>query len=348
MVEPVPTVRLGTRADDVMLAELGARTFAQTYEATNSPDDVAAFLAATYSCSLQARELDDPALVFLIVELDGTPVAYSLLRRGPAPAVVPGDDPIEIVRIYADAAWIGKGVGSALMAACLRRAASQSCDTIWLGVWEQNVAAVRFYERWAFRVVGDKEFVLGGDVQRDIVMCRAVSDPAPLVVRTEAAWLTKDDVTEIVRLRSRAADYFDEVGDGPPSSESFQADLDDLPQGFTRHDEMIYRAYGEGRLAGYAEVLRGYAQPDQWMIGIVLVESRRRGRGIGKAIVAAIVADARAAGTRSLAAGVIAARTRSMAFWRREGFTTEALRRPIVVSGMQTEVVRLVRRLDEV
>jgi GNAT superfamily N-acetyltransferase len=168
-------------------------------------------------------------------------------------------------------------------------------------------------------------------------------DVALRVTRTEVVALSDVDLAEINDLRARALDFFIEVGDRPPTPESFQADLDDLPEGFTRRDEVIYRAYLGTLAVGYAEVLRGFAHPEQWIIGIALVDTALRGHGIGRALVAAIAEDARAAGIASLAAGVIALRERSLAFWAREGFTTEVRRRPIVVGGVETEVVRLER-----
>ncbi len=183
------------------------------------------------------------------------------------------------------------------------------------------------------------------DRDRQIGAYDASPRPAVRVTRTEVLALGEADLAEIHDVRTRASDFFREVGDPPPTPASFRADLDDLPDGFTRADETIYRAYDDGRPVGYAEVLRGFAAPDQWMIGIVLVDAEQRGRGMGKAIVAAIAADAAQAGAGSLAAGVIVARERSLSFWRREGFTEEARRRPIVVGGVETEVVRLERPL---
>ncbi len=136
-----------------------------------------------------------------------------------------------------------------------------------------------------------------------------------------------------------------EVGDLPPTPESFQTDLDDLPKGYSRADEVIYRARRADRLVGYAEVLRGYAHEHQWIVGILLVDPALRGTGIGHAVVEAIATDAREAGADSLCAGVIVERARSLAFWRREGFTSEVRRRPLVVAGRETQVVRLERKL---
>jgi len=167
----------------------------------------------------------------------------------------------------------------------------------------------------------------------------------PCITRTESLELTAEDLAEIQGLRLRAADFFVEVGDEPPTIESLESDLADLPDGSTRADEVIYRGYADGVLVGYAEVLRGWPAEDSWVIGILLVDSALRGSGFGHEIAEAVAHDAKAAGVRSLLVGVISSRTRSLAFWKREGFTTEALRRPLTIGTTEHEVVRLERGL---
>jgi len=78
----------------------------------------------------------------------------------------------EIQRIYADRAWHGRGVGETLMRACIDQAREWQCDVIWLGVWERNPRAIAFYEKTGFQRVGRQMFVLGRDVQFDLVMSR--------------------------------------------------------------------------------------------------------------------------------------------------------------------------------
>ena len=41
---------------------------------------------------------------------------------------------------------------------------------IWLGVWEHNVSAIRFYERNQFQLFGKHSFILGSDEQTDLLM----------------------------------------------------------------------------------------------------------------------------------------------------------------------------------
>lgn len=135
---------------------------------------MAAYLDSAFSPEKQAAEIADPASVFLIAEIEGQMVGYARLLEGPVPDFIQARYAVELVRIYADQAWIGQGVGSVLMQACLEEAARKSCDVIWLGVWERNERALAFYRRWGFRQVGTQPFQLGADLQTDIVMSRPV------------------------------------------------------------------------------------------------------------------------------------------------------------------------------
>lgn len=167
-------VRSATLSDAELLADLGARTFYDAFAAENTEADMSAYLAGAFSADIQAAELADPETAFLIATSDEGPVGYARLRTGMAPACVAGDSPVEIVRFYSDTRWIGRGVGSALMGACLSRAESLGCDVVWLDVWERNPRAIAFYERCGFAVVGEQDFVLGDDVQHDLLMARGL------------------------------------------------------------------------------------------------------------------------------------------------------------------------------
>ena len=41
---------------------------------------------------------------------------------------------------------------------------------VWLGVWEHNYNAIRFYERIGFERCGSHDFMLGNDKQTDILL----------------------------------------------------------------------------------------------------------------------------------------------------------------------------------
>lgn len=174
MITKPITIRLATPADNGLLAELGERTFANTFGPDNTPEDMAAYLAASFTPQRLSQKLANPNTFFLIAEMDSGVVGYAELELGPPPVAIQSQRPIQIDRIYADIPWIGKGVGSALMQACLQLARAQNCDAVWLSVWERNPHAVAFYRRWGFEVAGDLTFKLGSDLQHDFLMVRNV------------------------------------------------------------------------------------------------------------------------------------------------------------------------------
>lgn len=167
-------IRTATTTDNVLLAELGARTFADSFSTENTSENMAAYLAGAFSPEKQADEVADPGTIFLIATMDDKTVGYARLKRGAAPACVKASQPIEIIRFYSIKEMIGHGVGAALMAACLAESQRMNCDVVWLDVWEKNPRAISFYTKWGFEKVGEQEFILGEDVQHDWLMARSL------------------------------------------------------------------------------------------------------------------------------------------------------------------------------
>jgi diamine N-acetyltransferase len=163
-------IRTATPADAALLAELGARTFQDTFAADNQPEDMAAYLASHYSPALQAREIEDPQRFYLLAEAAGVPAGFALIQETQPEPGVPGRRPLHVERLYVDSPYQGAGVGAALMRRCLEEARARGHDVLWLGVWERNFRARAFYARWGFTEVGETMFVLGSDTQRDLVL----------------------------------------------------------------------------------------------------------------------------------------------------------------------------------
>jgi ribosomal protein S18 acetylase RimI-like enzyme len=117
-----------------------------------------------------AGELADPDTEILIASHEGALVAYAQIHRGAAPAAVAGDAPIELMRFYVLAAWHGRGLAQALMARVVERSMELGAQTLWLGVWEHNARAISFYTKYGFVEAGEQPFLLGTDLQRDLIL----------------------------------------------------------------------------------------------------------------------------------------------------------------------------------
>lgn len=167
-----PSIRFADRSDAVLLAELALKTFHDAFHEhpKNAPEDMEAYMSTAFSVSRLEEELSDPHAVFLIAEVDGRPAGYAKLLFGYFEEPVKADRPAELCRLYSATEFIGKGIGRLLMLECLKIARERGCDVMWLGVWEYNPRAQRFYEKHGFRVVGEHIFQLGTDPQTDLLM----------------------------------------------------------------------------------------------------------------------------------------------------------------------------------
>ena len=174
MQDSTLNIRRARIEDANLLTELGAQTFAETFTEDNTPEDMTAYMVASFNIEQLTAELTDPLSIFFIAEVDGHAAGYAKIHSGEALDGVEGQKPIELVRLYVSRKWLGRGVGQALMQRCLNEAREMGFQTIWLGVWERNSRALAFYRKWNFREVGEHIFQLGSDPQRDILMQRAI------------------------------------------------------------------------------------------------------------------------------------------------------------------------------
>lgn len=160
------------------LADLGRQTFTETFGAANTPADMAAYLDETYAPALQLAQLQDPNCTYLLAEMQGQAVGYAQLWLGSLlglPASRAGIKQLEIKQLYVAEDWIGTGLGKALMGRALDIAQAGSCTAVVLGVWEHNQRALAFYQRFGFKKIGEHEFKLGQDVQRDLLLRKGLA-----------------------------------------------------------------------------------------------------------------------------------------------------------------------------
>jgi ribosomal protein S18 acetylase RimI-like enzyme len=170
------TLRPAASHDAEALAELAARLFRDTFGRQNTPEDMALYLAESFSGELQADEIVDP-LMHTVIACDerGAMIGYAQLREQPPDIPLDAEKPIELARIYVDGGWLGRGVAGALVDALDAEARRREGDVLWLGVWERNPRAIAFYRKCGFAQIGQQNFVVGTDVQRDLVMTRPLA-----------------------------------------------------------------------------------------------------------------------------------------------------------------------------
>jgi ribosomal protein S18 acetylase RimI-like enzyme len=166
------SIRDATADDAAALSAFAERSFRETFTESNTASDMDAYCASAFSAQIQARELEDAGIVTLVVENGDGLIGYAQLVANKRHDAVVAERPIELKRFYVDKAFHGTLLASALMRASAARAQAAGADVVWLGVWERNPRAIRFYQKNGFREVGEHVFTVGADPQRDLVMSR--------------------------------------------------------------------------------------------------------------------------------------------------------------------------------
>ena len=122
MISKKLKIRRAAINDARLIANLGARTFETAFGAENRHEDMEQYLSSNFTETYIGTQLSDPSTVFLIAYENGSAVGYVMLRAGQKPVSVDGPKPLELVRIYLEEEFIGKGYGSGLMNSCLEEA----------------------------------------------------------------------------------------------------------------------------------------------------------------------------------------------------------------------------------
>ena len=163
------TIKTADINDAGLLTELGITIFRATFEADNRPEDMDKYVADEMNAGKISAELRDINNRFFIAWLGETAVGYAKIRPGRTPGLGNGK-PMEIERLYVLHEYHGQKVGALLMNHCLVATRQAGCDIVWLGVWEHNIKARNFYDKWGFKLFGSHTFWLGNDPQTDVLM----------------------------------------------------------------------------------------------------------------------------------------------------------------------------------
>ena len=148
-------IRRATVADAEMLSALAMRTFYDTFTGTCTEEDMGHFLNQYYNAAQITRELADPN-DHIYLMMNGEQAA-GYIRFGVNE--VPFDynknlKALELNRLYVDKDYKGKGIGRKLTDLYENYGRDHGYKLLWLGVWEHNYAAQKFYAANGYAYTG--------------------------------------------------------------------------------------------------------------------------------------------------------------------------------------------------
>ncbi|MBN8684226.1 MAG: GNAT family N-acetyltransferase [Chitinophagales bacterium] len=152
------------------LQQIGRQTFFETFAASNSEANMQQYLQESFALEKLRVEVGDPATRFYFAQQGEQVIGYLKLNFGAAQTELQDDKALEIERIYVSKAFHGKNVGQLLYDKAIEVARQADAAYVWLGVWEENQRAIRFYEKNGFVPFDKHIFKLGDEEQTDIMM----------------------------------------------------------------------------------------------------------------------------------------------------------------------------------
>lgn len=153
-----------------LLQELSLNTFVEAFGSSNTASNMDQYISEALSLDKIASEYKNPNSSFFFAEYQSEIIGYLKLNLGDAQTEYALSEALEIERIYIISKYRSKGIGTWLLNYSITFAKNKKLKYLWLGVWDQNLGAIRFYERHGFITFSKHKFMLGKELQFDVMM----------------------------------------------------------------------------------------------------------------------------------------------------------------------------------
>lgn len=165
-----PCLHIATIDELDIIRELGRQTFLESFAKDNTANNISQYVEDAFSEDQMIKELSNAESEFYLASIENRPIGYLKVNFGEAQTEKHDKNAVEIERIYVVGDYQGKQVGKLLFDKAFEIAKARKATYLWLGVWEKNLRAIKFYHKHGFMAFGKHRFLLGNDQQTDILM----------------------------------------------------------------------------------------------------------------------------------------------------------------------------------
>ena len=169
-------IRPCTEEDLDLLQKISIETYTDTFGAHNTRENLHAYLTEAYAPDKLKRELVNPESHFFFLYVDEQLAGYLKVNTGAAQTEDKIANALEVERIYVDKAFKRMGLGKRLIEKALSLAKEYQVENVWLGVWEYNENARKFYEMLGFVYTDSHSFFMGDDEQTDLIVVKSLTE----------------------------------------------------------------------------------------------------------------------------------------------------------------------------
>ncbi len=153
------------------------------------------------------------------------------------------------------------------------------------------------------------------------------------------------DAPELQLLFDRCAEFYVLTEGAPAMPDAAAQELVSSPPNKSVDDNLFFGIDRDGHLAGFVSVAKDFPKPDEWWIGLMLLDPDHRGHGLGAEAHEAVRRFALDHGVQRLWLGVLEQNTVGERFWRRMGYVERERQRWTAPSGLESPVILMALEL---
>ncbi|MEO9512968.1 MAG: GNAT family N-acetyltransferase [Flavobacteriaceae bacterium] len=163
-------LRRCTNLDIGVLQEISKATFSAAFEEHNEAMDFKNYLNFAFNQEKLLSELENENSAFYFAYDEDILVGYLKINREKAQTEIKEAQSFELERIYVIQSYQGMKIGEWMIGKVIKLAQKADKRYVWLGVWERNTRAIKFYHKLGFKQFGTHPYYIGGDKQTDWLM----------------------------------------------------------------------------------------------------------------------------------------------------------------------------------
>lgn len=152
------------------LQKVSKETFLESFAEFNTEENLKDYFEKAFSITSLINQINNPNTRFYFIHQDQEICAYFKINIGESQTEIKAEDGLELERIYIYQKHQSQGLGKTILHEVKIKALLEDKKYIWLGVWEHNLRAIKFYENFGFKKFDSHIYVMGDDPQTDLMM----------------------------------------------------------------------------------------------------------------------------------------------------------------------------------
>jgi diamine N-acetyltransferase len=169
-IKIIELIRRATLDDLIGLEKLTSFTFREAWLEPGNEADLEEYVSENFNAEHLRQELNNPEIFYFLLEANNEMAGYLKLQKNDQPDGYVLLNTMALHRLYIKESYRNKKLGGKLLDYAIQFAKQEGRSTIWLGVWNENNRAIRFYKNYGFEKFGNYQFVMGSIVSDDYLL----------------------------------------------------------------------------------------------------------------------------------------------------------------------------------